>query len=155
MESRITLVATEGGLKGQEFEFGGRAWCLVGRSSGCSLRLPAGDVTASRHHCLFDVDAPAVVLYDLGSRNGTYVNAERIRVHDPDTRVDPALAGAGRGRLLADGDEVRIGNTMFLVRITDLVSDVKGPAVDEETSAGQGTPPPGPASRRSVCEACC
>lgn len=63
---------------------------LAGRAGNCEIFLP--DVTVSREHARFSVNAAGFSMTDLGSTNGTYVNGRR---HD-----------AG---LLAEGDELMIG----------------------------------------------
>jgi hypothetical protein len=70
---------------------------VVGRSGDCEIFL--ADVTVSREHARFSVDASGLSMTDLGSTNGTYVNGRR---HD-----------AGR---LAEGDELLIGK--FHVRVS-------------------------------------
>jgi pSer/pThr/pTyr-binding forkhead associated (FHA) protein len=56
------------------------------------------DVTVSRHHAEFDVRGDELLLRDLGSTNGTYVN------------------GARRDEVeLASGDEVIIGRFHLVV----------------------------------------
>lgn len=70
---------------------------VVGRSGECEIFL--ADVTVSREHARFSVDASGLSMTDLGSTNGTYVNGRR---HD-----------AGR---LAEGDELLIGK--FHVRVS-------------------------------------
>ena len=66
----------------------------VGRASGNSIALPSDGFVSSRH-ARFEALRDAVWLVDLGSKNGTLVNGERIE---------------GRRRL-RDGDLVRIGET--------------------------------------------
>lgn len=63
---------------------------IAGRGSESSIFLP--DVTVSRDHVRFSVDATGLALSDLGSTNGTYVNGERL--------------DAG---MLKEGDELMIG----------------------------------------------
>lgn len=66
----------------------------IGRDPGADLTLD--DAGVSRRHArlsLADGDGP--VIEDLGSSNGTFVNGERV----------------GGKRRLADGDEIRIGET--------------------------------------------
>ena len=48
----------------------------VGRSRRCRVRIDSPDV--SRHHAVFTIAAGAVRLEDLGSRNHTFVEGERI-----------------------------------------------------------------------------
>jgi predicted component of type VI protein secretion system len=65
---------------------------LVGRSRRCVIVLESR--LASREHCVFERSGAAVTLIELGSKNGTWVNGERVT----------------RRRQLATGDEVRIGS---------------------------------------------
>ncbi len=57
------------------------------------------DRTVSRVHGVFEQLGSAWLLRDLGSRNGTFVNGERISE-----------------RVLRDGDEIRLGTTRLLIR---------------------------------------
>lgn len=70
---------------------------IAGRSGDSGIFLP--DVTVSREHARFQVDANGLSMTDLGSTNGTYVNGRR---HE-----------AGR---LAEGDELLIGK--FHLRVS-------------------------------------
>lgn len=49
---------------------------VVGRSSQSDLALLDGEV--SRRHARFDSEEGVVYVTDLGSRNGTYLNGERV-----------------------------------------------------------------------------
>lgn len=49
---------------------------LVGRESDCHCILD--DLSVSRHHCVFILDGWTLRVRDLGSRNGTFVNGNRI-----------------------------------------------------------------------------
>jgi len=75
----------------------------VGRSSDCWLTLE--DEISSRVHARFHVDGQGCEIEDLGSRNGTFVNGERI---------------VGRRRLF-DGDRIRIGRELMTVLESDTV----------------------------------
>ena len=70
---------------------------IAGRSGESGIFLP--DVTVSREHARFQVDANGLSMTDLGSTNGTYVNGRR---HE-----------AG---LLSEGDELLIGK--FQLRVS-------------------------------------
>jgi len=70
----------------------------IGRSPSCELPLPADD-RMSRRHARFFVRDGQVLLEDLGSRNGTAVNGERITGEV----------------LLLPGDRVQVGQTTVLV----------------------------------------
>jgi transcriptional regulator with GAF, ATPase, and Fis domain len=70
---------------------------LVGRGPTADLQLVDGKV--SREHCRVDASGARAMIEDLGSQNGTYVNGERIDRPTP----------------LAEGDEVAVGDTLFLI----------------------------------------
>ena len=68
----------------------------VGRDPGDGIFLD--DVTVSRHHAEFEVKGDTLLVRDLGSTNGTYVNG---------TRADESY--------LRSGDEVIIGRFHLVV----------------------------------------
>jgi pSer/pThr/pTyr-binding forkhead associated (FHA) protein len=72
---------------------------LLGRATECTVVLRANDV--SKHHCQVLLDRDQVVVEDLGSANGTYVNGRRIK------RAP-----------LRDGDELRLAEHAFSVVIS-------------------------------------
>jgi pSer/pThr/pTyr-binding forkhead associated (FHA) protein len=69
---------------------------IVGRGDGADLRLR--DRTVSRRHAELRQEGLTLVVADLSSANGTYVNGERI----PDaTRVEPGdVISFGAARML-------------------------------------------------------
>ncbi len=71
---------------------------VAGRSDDVEIFL--GDITVSRHHARFTVDGGGLLVEDLGSTNGTYVNRERR---------DSAQ--------LQPGDEVIIGKFHLVVTV--------------------------------------
>lgn len=52
---------------------------VIGRDESCQIRLATNEV--SRQHCRLMCDGDRVVVYDLGSRNGTLVNDVAIHGH--------------------------------------------------------------------------
>lgn len=48
----------------------------VGRSSSCEIFLP--DKTVSRQHARIEVRTTGVIVHDLGSANGTFINDQRV-----------------------------------------------------------------------------
>jgi predicted component of type VI protein secretion system len=70
---------------------------VLGRASEADIYI--ADSWASRSQCKIDVVDDALVVSDLQSRNGTYVNGERIE-------VSPLLPG----------DELIVGQTVFRVK---------------------------------------
>src|SRR5437868_5536457 len=49
---------------------------VVGRDETCDLVLPGNEI--SRRHAEFRVDGPITAVRDLGSRNGVFVNGEKL-----------------------------------------------------------------------------
>jgi pSer/pThr/pTyr-binding forkhead associated (FHA) protein len=71
---------------------------LVGRSSGCHIVLD--DALVSRRHAQFIVTKDSVVVEDLASVNGVYVNSRRVEGNEP----------------LKEADRVQIGKSEFVLR---------------------------------------
>src|SRR5437868_3980586 len=55
--------------------------CVLGRHSDCDERLELPFI--SRRHCTFAVRGDTVWVEDLGSRNGTFLNGERLEGSQP------------------------------------------------------------------------
>lgn len=68
---------------------------IVGRDESCQIRLATNEV--SRQHCRLVCAGGKVVVYDLGSRNGTLIN-------------DVAIQGHAE---LQPGDKLRVGPITF------------------------------------------
>lgn len=77
----------------------------VGRMSDCWLTLD--DELTSRYHARFEVVGEEVFVEDLDSRNGTFLNGEKV---------------AGRTKL-RDGDRVRIGRELMAIIVSDVSFD--------------------------------
>jgi pSer/pThr/pTyr-binding forkhead associated (FHA) protein len=103
---RVKLKVLRGASEGKEIEIRGSQF-LIGRSEECNLR--ANSDAISRKHCEIRIVGPEVRVRDLGSRNGTFVNGNKL---DGPQIVDM-------------GDQLRIGPLEFLVTVTDRV---RGPA---------------------------
>jgi len=131
MGERVIFKAVKGGLNGEEFVFEESGLCLVGRSSDSALRIPKEkDMRISRRHCLLILDPPKIRIRDLGSRNGTYVNGERL---DAGTLGDNPAKITSVDRILKHGDEVSLGETSFKVEIPSMAPE----------SESKAKPPPG------------
>ena len=70
----------------------------LGRSDSADIRLD--DRWLSRHHCEIDLTDGELIIRDLGSKHGTYVNESQIEAST-----------------IESGDELRIGITRFVVEI--------------------------------------
>lgn len=88
----VNLAALEHPTTGQLLPLDGEL--LVGRSSQCRLRLP--DRKISSVHAQLRWNGERWCVRDLGSRNGTYINGDRIQSGDEQPlRNGDALAFAG------------------------------------------------------------
>ncbi|MEZ4226881.1 MAG: FHA domain-containing protein [Polyangiaceae bacterium] len=74
---------------------------VIGRSAYCTIVL--SNELASRQHCALKAESEGLMVTDLGSRNGTYVNGERI----------------DGSHLLKPGDLIRIGSDVLEVLDSD------------------------------------
>ena len=92
----LTRIAT-----GEHFEVRGRRF-VVGKSKHSSFMVK-GSTTVSRSHAIFVTDGATCTIEDDNSRNGTFVNNERI---------DPGFPVA-----LVDGDTVRMSDENFAFEV--------------------------------------
>ncbi|MGW0785883.1 protein kinase domain-containing protein [Streptomyces sp. NPDC002913] len=120
----ITLTVVKGRLEPSEYVFDTRTTCVLGRSPDCSPQLPNDDRhrTVSRHHCLIDINPPDIRVRDFGSLNGTFVNGEKIGQRKAGLTPAEAAGDSYPEHDLADGDEIRIGETVLRVAITRQVT---------------------------------
>ena len=95
---QVRLKVLQGSKTGKEIKLP-TPQCLVGRSEECHLR-PQTDAI-SRRHCLIMMTENEVVVRDLKSRNGTFVNGEKV----------------AEEAVLLSGDQLRIGPLSFEVVI--------------------------------------
>lgn len=99
---------------------------VIGRAEECSLRVNSEAI--SRQHCVISFDGHEVRIRDLGSRNGTFVNGERLEAP----------------RRLVMGDQLRVGPMEFLVThafvpqaSTGVVAESRSPLSAEQDMAGR------------------
>lgn len=119
MSSKITLTITEGNLKGQEFTFESRTTCIIGRAKDCYPKIPDDDKhrTISRYHCLLDINPPDIRVRDFGSKNGTFVNGEKIGQREAHQTPEQAANIQFPEFDLQGGDEFKLSDTSFRVGI--------------------------------------
>jgi len=102
-------------LEGREFR--------IGRADECEIVVRESDI--SREHAVLRVERRGFVIEDLGSRNGVFVNGERVERHD-----------------FAPGDTVRLGRAVELELIEeDRSVDHRGHVARKEKAP---PPPPSP-----------
>ena len=90
---------------------------VIGRSPECNLC--AASTSISRKHCVISRDGTKVTIKDLGSRNGTLINGQKIAEETE----------------LHSGDEITIGSLGFMVLISSGINNEKKPQVKSVAEA--------------------
>jgi tRNA A-37 threonylcarbamoyl transferase component Bud32 len=108
------LIVEAGSHVGKEVRLNGSEPTLIGRAADTHFRIEHRDHRVSRHHVSLDVVPTGVLVRDLKSRNGTFMNGARVAT-----------------TLMLPGDRLQVGSTVFSLhgRVA-----VEGPSeFDEET----------------------
>ncbi len=93
------LIAQTGPLEGQRWKI--KAPLTLGREKDCDIIIPLRQV--SRHHSRIAPDTQdVIVIEDLGSKNGTYVNGALVQEPQP----------------LVDGDEIQISLAQHFIYLS-------------------------------------
>jgi len=109
MQERTPRLLVQGGSgKGKEIELS-QELLTIGRLDECDVVID--DRLVSRHHAEIQRERGQYTLHDRGSRNGTFVNGERI----------------SGSHVLRDGDEIQIG------------LDFRAVCIDPEATSALGT----------------
>jgi pSer/pThr/pTyr-binding forkhead associated (FHA) protein len=129
MPAKVTLTITEGKLQGRQYIFDSRTTCIIGRSKDCNPKLPddKDHRTISRYHCLLDINPPNIRVRDFGSKNGTYVNSKKIGQRESHQTPAEAAKLQFTEYDLQDGDEIQLGDTVFVVGIEIELKSIKIP----------------------------
>jgi serine/threonine-protein kinase len=97
---KLILSITEGPHQGKEFTFTEHDSFLVGRVDDAHLQLSYDDPYFSRRHFLLEINPPRCRLLDFRSRNGTFLNGQRVETAE-----------------VMNGDTIKAGHTVFKVTI--------------------------------------
>jgi len=89
---------------------------IVGRGDDCDLRVPLTDV--SRRHCELRIEEGKLVVADLSSSNGTFINNKRVT----ESRLRP-------------GDLLTLGPVSFVVQIDGQPAGVTPPQAPAKKAA--------------------
>jgi pSer/pThr/pTyr-binding forkhead associated (FHA) protein len=119
VQSRIVLSVASGDIGENEFVFDSPSRCVIGRAIDCEIHIPGSTEHGfvSRHHCMLDIQPPLVRVRDLGSLNGTYINGRMIGHRNPGRVLEDAFQITPLHKL-RDGDELRVGTTVFRIVIS-------------------------------------
>jgi pSer/pThr/pTyr-binding forkhead associated (FHA) protein len=117
---KVKLKVLQGKSTGMEVKVPVKKF-LIGRSEECHMRPKSESV--SRQHCALIVKDQKLYVRDLGSRNGTFVNEERVEKH----------------KRLKLGDILRVGKLEFEVIIDHSLGGDKKPKVKDMKDAAART----------------
>jgi len=93
------LEGSSAGVQGRTFAVE-KSEVRIGAKPGNDLLIPEDDYLSGQHACL-RYEQGALMIEDLGSRNGTFVNDKRV---------------SGTSGRLAPGDRIVVGSSMFVLR---------------------------------------
>jgi predicted component of type VI protein secretion system len=116
----VKLKVATGSHAGMEIAVGGEKF-LIGRSDSCQLRPKSESV--SRKHCILVIRDNRVLAQDLNSRNGTFVNENRLP--------------SDKAKVLSHGDKLRVGKLEFEVVIEHGLQGPKKPKVQSVGEAAE------------------
>lgn len=116
----VKLIVANGKHVGEKIAVSGPKF-FIGRSEECQLR-PRSDLI-SRHHCAIIVEEGYVAIRDFGSKNGTFVNGDRVRAEQE----------------LKNGDRISVGQLEFQVELAVSVAGKKKPKVHSVQEAAART----------------
>lgn len=119
---QVKLKVMTGSHEGTEIPIAGEKF-LIGRSETCQLR-PKSD-SISRKHCILVIREGRVLVQDLKSRNGTFVNEKRLP--------------ADRAKIVAAGDVLKVGKLQFELVIEHGLQGNKKPQVQGVEDAANRT----------------
>lgn len=112
---RVRLAIESGPVPQREFDFEEPGGFTFGREEDCTCVMPQDDNTFSRHHFILEINPPNVMLKDLGSLNGTFVNGTKHGGRAKD--VPPEDAAASAPVALRDGDAIKAGRCELKITI--------------------------------------
>jgi S-DNA-T family DNA segregation ATPase FtsK/SpoIIIE len=115
------MFVVEGPDQGRSFALGPQS--VVGRDPTAAVNLVDGEV--SRRHALISVDEARAMVEDLGSSNGTYVQARQI---SDQTELQP-------------GHRMRVGQTVMELRVSTSAGDPENLPATKVPLPDIGRPP--------------
>jgi len=119
---QVKLKVMTGSHAGLEIAVSGEKF-LIGRGESCNLRPKSESV--SRKHCILVIRDNRLLVQDLVSRNGTFVNEKRLPTD--------------KAKVLSSGDQLRVGKIAFEVLIEHGLQAAKKPEVNSVGEAAART----------------
>lgn len=115
---KFMLRGVSGSTFGRNFALAGTM--TIGRQSDCGIPIQAEEI--SRHHARLQVRTDGIMVEDLGSANGTWINDKRVHTG-----------------MLMPGDELRLDTVRFLLLAPGMQAPATpAPAVDVASKPAAG-----------------
>lgn len=127
---QVKLKVMTGSHAGLELAVSGEKF-IIGRGESCNLRPKSESV--SRKHCILVIRDNRLLVQDLSSRNGTFINDKRLPTD--------------KAKVLQSGDQLRVGKLEFEVVIEHGLQAAKKPEVKNVGDAAARTVESGTESR--------
>ncbi|WP_152049504.1 FHA domain-containing protein [Tautonia marina] len=118
MSAKVSLIVVQGKPEGKVIPLATPLF-RIGRGEGCHLR--PNNEQVSRNHAEIEQTDQGVVLRDLGSRNGTYLNHQRLE--------------ANTDQVLKNKDLVQVGPLTFAISIQGAVAAAPTTSPDKSERA--------------------
>ncbi|HBT76090.1 MAG TPA: hypothetical protein DEB39_04010 [Planctomycetaceae bacterium] len=112
----VQLVVASGSKAGQAIPITGSKF-IIGRADDCHLK-PRSELI-SRYHCAIISEEGYVAVRDLGSKNGVFLNGERVTMEQE----------------LKNGDKLSLGPLEFLINLSVSAKAPKKPKVESVQDA--------------------
>ena len=151
MSDMVTIKCIEGSLKGQTWTFHCVDTAIIGRTAKEDRTIVnkinvTGNDRISRFNTFFKIDPPYVIVRDMGSLNGTYVNGRIIGKREDGMSAEEGRRGSYREVRLKDSDVIGMGTAgyreQFIVNIEEekpdgkmQISDIVNEAIKKQEEA--------------------
>ena len=121
MATVLRLTVLTGPHKSEKFCFCGPARCLIGRTGDCFVQLAGTprDELISRHHCQLIIEPPVLLLNDLASLNGTFINGTRVDSEELALTSNADGKALDADSILNQGDLLTTGGTTFRMDLVE------------------------------------
>ena len=121
MATVLRLTVVTGPHKNEKFCFCGPVQCMIGRSEKCFVHLVGTprDELISRHHCQLILGPRVLMLNDLASSNGTFLNGKRVESEELALPANADRQALATDSILHQGDLLTIGGTTFRLDLVE------------------------------------
>lgn len=120
----ITLKFLNTSLVDTSYTYDERDSCLIGRGDQCTIQIPNEEefLSISREHCFLNINPPEITIRDMGSKQGTYINNQKIGQRPKHLTPEEAKQLDFVETKLTNEDTIRIGELLIQVMIDNPTS---------------------------------